>query len=420
MMESHVTIIEPSSNLSTSSADQPELLISLRPSSWSGPVLLAAFLGYVALCSLSRFWRINSMQSRYGFHDRTSLGRMTNQQAQEIVKSIAQLEFPLFYDLSIRLALFETYAVKNIAKLLVAASDLNIREKAPKRYADTEIVYCCFAAYSPTSTSLHKAVARMNYLHAPYIKSGKILQEDLLYVLYASMAEPVRFLAQYEWRKLTDMEVAALATMWKYVGDMMEIDYKTLLQKEEWVDGLEFFEDVSRWGENYEDENLRPLQEVRDLGQVLMDLLLQSHPKIASPLAHPAACVLMGPRLRRAFGFPEPGLGITVLTYSLLLVRKLAPDEQTGRITSSHYMKEPWYVPSTFWTRWGPEALVTRLAGNLLPGDGSVDMKPGGLLFEDLGPARFVGKGVEDTRKMEEAVREKASAGCPFNTSGQA
>ncbi|KAG7436085.1 hypothetical protein ACKRZS_014094 [Fusarium odoratissimum] len=359
---------------------------------------------------------------------------MTNQDAFQVVQNIARFEFPLFYDLAVRLALFETYAVQNVAHVLYGGSDLANRKKAPKRYADTEAVYVCFANFPPTSPVLHKAVARTNFLHAPYIKSGKIKQEDLLYVLYASFAEPVRFLNIYEYRKLTDMEVASLSTLWKYVADMMDIDYRTVLGKNEWTDGLEFFEDMTRFGGDYEDKYLRPTPEIQKLGHVLMEMLLDSYPKIASPLGYPAACVLMGPRLRRAFGFPEPGLAITVLTYSLLLVRKLIvrylclprlapsiylsdPDEQTGRIKSYHYMKEPFYVPPTFWQRWNPEAIITWLSGGLLPGDGGPSMKSEGFLFEDLGPDKVVGKGVEETKGFEAIVKTKAFAGCPYKSS---
>ncbi|KAF5022796.1 hypothetical protein F66182_5138 [Fusarium sp. NRRL 66182] len=430
-MEAHISFTDPSTNTSTSESTQSDSPILFAPTSYSGPILLGAFLGYVALCSLVRFSRLNSTRSRLGFSDRKSLGRMTNQDAFEIVNTIAQLEFPLFYDLAVRLALFQTYAVKNIASVLYGGSDLNSREKAPKRYADTEVVYVCFANFPPTSTELRKAVARTNFLHAPYIKSGKIQQEDLLYVLCRSMAEPIRFLSQYEYRELSDIEVAAFGTLWKYIGDMMEIDYKTVLQKDEWADGVEFAEDVTRFGDEYEDRNLRPHQKVYDLGHILMDLLLQSHPKIASPVAYPAVCVLMGPRLRRAFGFPEPGLAITALTYTLLLIRKFVvrhlclprvaraeyiskPDQQTGRINSYHYMKEPFYVPCTFWQRWNPIACITRLSGGLLPGDGGARMKSEGFLFEDLGPEKFVGKGIEETRAFEEVVKTRAFGGCPY------
>lgn len=142
----------------------------------------------------------------------------------------------------------------------------------------------------------------MNYLHAPFIKNGKISQEDLLYVLYASTAEPARIINIYEWRKLDDMEAAALGTVWKYVGDMMGIDYRSVLCKEEWTDAIEFLEDVSRWASEYEDKYMRPMKEVHALGQILMEMLLQSYPAFARPLGYPMACVVMGNRLRRAFG----------------------------------------------------------------------------------------------------------------------
>ncbi|KPM42641.1 hypothetical protein AK830_g3933 [Neonectria ditissima] len=356
---------------------------------------------------------------------------MTNQDAHEIAKNLIYLEFPLFYDLAVRLALFETYAVENIAKLLVAVSDLNKWDTLPKRYEDTEVVFSCFATFPPTSAQLHKAIARINYLHGPFIASGKIRQEDMLYVLYASMAEPVRFINLFEWRQLDDMEVASIATLWKYIGDMMDIDYKSLLQKEEWTDGIEFLEDVSNWASKYEDQYMRPMKEVHDLGEILMQLLLQSHAKFARPLAYLMALVVMGNRLRRAFGFPEPSLGITVLTYSLLLTRKLVlrflclprvvpveyvsqPDKITGRIKHYHYMKEPWFVPGTFWSRWNPESLLTWVSGGMIPGDGGAKMKPEGFIFADLGPKNTVGRGIEKTLELEERVRQKATTGCPF------
>ncbi|RBA09581.1 hypothetical protein FPRO05_06718 [Fusarium proliferatum] len=313
-----------------------------------------------------------------------------------------------------------TYAVQTVAHVLYGGSDLANRKKAPKRYADTEAVYVCFANFPPTSPVLHKAVARTNFLHAPYIKSGKIKQEDLLYVLYASFAEPVRFLNIYEYRKLTDMEVASLSTLWKYVADMMDIDYRTVLGKNEWADGLEFFEDMTRFGGDYEDKYLRPTPEIQKLGHVLMEMLLDSYPKIASPLGYPAACVLMGPRLRRAFGL----LLVRKLIVRYLCLPRLAPsiylsdpDEQTGRIKSYHYMKEPFYVPPTFWQRWNPEAIITWLSGGLLPGDGGPSMKSEGFLFEDLGPEKVVGKGIEETKSFEEVVKTKAFAGCPYKSS---
>lgn len=142
----------------------------------------------------------------------------------------------------------------------------------------------------------------MNYLHAPYVKSGKILNKDLLYVLYASMSEPVRFMRLFEWRALSDMEVAALGTVWKHVGDLMGIDYKEEVGRDQWGDGVEFMEDIARWAAKYEDVHLRPSEESKLLGRVMMDLLLTSYPGFMRPAGYQICLVLLGDRLRNAYG----------------------------------------------------------------------------------------------------------------------
>ncbi|KAG8428663.1 hypothetical protein J3459_002527 [Metarhizium acridum] len=106
---------------------------SFRALSW-GQISLIAFVSYVTLCSFLRFRRINKLRQRYPYPDRASLAHMTNEDAQIIVQNISSYEFPYFYDLSQRYALFRTYAVENIAKLLVSVSDLSKSDQAPKRH----------------------------------------------------------------------------------------------------------------------------------------------------------------------------------------------------------------------------------------------------------------------------------------------
>lgn len=141
----------------------------------------------------------------------------------------------------------------------------------------------------------------MNYLHAPYIKSGRILNKDLLYVLSTAMSEPERFMRLYEWRPLLEMEVAAVASVWRYVGDLMEIDYEAELGKNQWGDAIEFLDDVSQWASKYEEQYMRPMDEVAQLGSVLMDLLLSAYPRALRPLGYQIVMVLMGARMRYAF-----------------------------------------------------------------------------------------------------------------------
>ena len=82
------------------------------PQGWVSYSVLAVagLLVYTATCSLVRFRRIANTRAKYGFHDRASLRRMTNEEAHQIVKQLASLEAPTFYDLALRMALFRVHS----------------------------------------------------------------------------------------------------------------------------------------------------------------------------------------------------------------------------------------------------------------------------------------------------------------------
>lgn len=84
------------------------------------------------------------------------------------------------------------------------------------------------------------------------------------------------------------------------------------------------------------------------------------------------------------------------------------------------YLKEPWYNPVTLWTRWNPVAIITRLSGVQIPGDGGSEMKPDGLLFEDIGPKYKMGRGNEEVERLEGLARSRVSGSCPFATTTSA
>lgn len=90
-------------------------------------------------------------------------------------------------------------------------------------------------------------------------------------------------------------------------------------------------------------------------------------------------------------------------------------DPQTGRINQYDFLKDPWYTPVTAWSRWGPQALLRQAFGLSNPGDGGSQFKPEGFLFEDWGPQRQVGKGVEETARLAGVANSKVSEMlCPF------
>ncbi|KAF4121135.1 hypothetical protein GMORB2_2097 [Geosmithia morbida] len=430
--------------------------ISLLTSTWLYAVL--GLVGYASLVgSALRFCRVNRLQARYRYTDRESLSSMTVEDASVITNHMIRYEHTLFYDLSLRLALLRTYTVKNVAKVLMSVSDLADRGQATKRsvlpavsppvavgltdsrrrYADTSILYTCWAQFKPQDPLFLQSIERTNFLHAPYRKAGKILNEDLLYVLWASMAGPVRGIAMFDWRPLSDMERAAMGTLWKHIGDLMSIDYKAELGRDDWADGIDFMDDLTCWAAGYEEKYMRPYPEVRRLGEVLMELFCDSYPKFAGPAVSSMSMVVMGERMRHAFGYPEPGLGITALTYTLLYVRKLVvrhlippplfaapmlsmPDPKTGRMHGSAYMEHPWYVRPGFLSRWGPTAWATWLWGGVLPGDEGDRFMPEGFLFGDLGPKRTMGRGTDNDAELKRLAAVRAPTESPFKPKSKA
>ncbi|KAL7921236.1 hypothetical protein ACQKWADRAFT_327748 [Trichoderma austrokoningii] len=400
---------------------------------------VASLAFYPTICSSLRFQRLKSMRRRFNYLDRDSLSRMTNEDAQKIVHAVSVYEFPLLYDLALKYAIFKSYTIDQIGNLLYRVSDLSRPTEASKRYDDTSVLLTSLhrwrlqlCHFCPGSDTLALSIARTNFMHNPYLQSGKIKNEDMLYVLFDSMYEPVRFMKLYEWRELSDMEVAAFATVWRYLGDMMEIDFKAELGKDEWKDGIKFFDDMVIWAKDFQMKHLEPSPSIIKLGETLRDLLLSTYPKFMQGPMKKILMVLVGERLRHVFGFDEPGMLETSVTYIFLLVRQFVlryltlprifpeqyisqPDDVTGRIQHYKWLKDPWYTPATFWSRWGPEAWFRRAFDLKIAGDGGEVMRPGGFLFEDIGPRNKIGKGMEETVQLARIAHTRVAAGgCPF------
>lgn len=397
----------------------------------SWPSLVTIFVLYVALCRSLRFRHEKAMLRRFKYTDRASLANMSNDDASEILKSIIVYEFPKLYHSSLQFAIFKTYGFETMSRLMVATKSFADPGTAPKRYEDTTILFGQFQLNPPTSDLCLKSVARMNTLHDKYKKAGKISNADFLYTLSVCVTEPIKFINTYEWRKLNDMEVNATGCFWKSLGDAMDIEYKGYLSKESWKDGIEFVEDITAWAKSYEVEAMKPAESNVPLAQALMDMLLFYVPSVARPFVEEAVTVLMGDRVRDAFYYPEPSLLAAWTAYTALFARRLVlrylwlprltnkklftdPDPKSGRIQHLDYLVQPYYNGATFWNRWGPEGLLTRILGGKVPGSGGEKLKPQGFLFEDIGPAHAMGKNKAEMAEWEQRLRKERPSGCPF------
>ncbi|PHH91389.1 hypothetical protein CDD83_644 [Cordyceps sp. RAO-2017] len=149
---------------------------------------------------------------------------------------------------------------------------------------------------------MHRLVGRLNYIHRPYLKVDQDINTKFVASLCEFMVTPIHLISLLEWRPLTDMETAAIGTVWKYIADMMGIDYRAVLRRDRWKDGIDFVEDLIRWGRRYEDEHVRHTETVAKLGNALQSLHMSAYPKFARPFLRKVEGIVVGERYRRAFG----------------------------------------------------------------------------------------------------------------------
>ena len=183
----------------------------------------------------------------------------------------------------------------------MATGQLKNLETASKRAADTGVLLLEFGLNKPTSERAIEAIARMNFLHSRYQKSGKISNDDLLYTLSIFALEPSRWIDQYEWRTMNDLEMCACGTFWKNMGNAMEISYAKLDSSAKgWQDGLHWLEEVKDWSDKYEEAHMVRADTNRQLADSQLHTLLPRWPAKLHDVCKKSVIVLLGDRLRRS------------------------------------------------------------------------------------------------------------------------
>lgn len=270
---------------------------------WSNYYLLPLLL-YPIITALLRYQRLRQTLKTFNYTTRRSFSSMTDADAVQIQLTLCEFEFPFTFEKALQFALFRTYGIPSISKLLVATTELSNMNSAPKRYSDTVILIQEFMYHAPTSQRTLEAISRMNYIHHGYRDSGKILDDDMLYTLSLFAGEPVRWINRFEWRQLEDFEKCAIGTFWKSIGDAMGIGYEKLPSGKNgsagWTDGLHWLEEMMEWAEGYEKEYMKPHINNHTTAQQTTALLLWNIPAALKPLGEKVVTTLMDDRLRIA------------------------------------------------------------------------------------------------------------------------
>lgn len=267
---------------------------------WSNYYLLI-LLFYPLLATLLRHQRLRSTLKTFPYTTRKSFARMTDEDAYKIQLGTSQLEFPFTFQKALQFALFRTYGIPSISKLLVATSQLSDVTTASKRYADTAVLIREFMSHRPSDPRTLEAIARMNYIHSMYQKSGAIRDDDMLFTLSLFALEPIRWVQRYEWREFEEFEKCALGTFWKSIGDAMGISYQKLNSANEgWPDGLQWLEDMADWSERYEEEHMVPHIDNKTTADQTVAILLWGTPEVLGPFGERLVSAVMDDRLRTA------------------------------------------------------------------------------------------------------------------------
>ena len=154
--------------------------------------------------------------------------------------------------------------------------------------------------HQPLSAPLRPSPA-MNYLHSIYMSKGLIKNDDLLFTLSVFMTEPIRFMQLYEWRSMNEMEVCALGSFWKSIGDAMGIDYSEMERHGKWKDGIDFYEDIYKWSKERAIREMVPARSNNALAEATIPILLWYVPGFLMTAAREVLYTLMGDRMRDAF-----------------------------------------------------------------------------------------------------------------------
>ena len=120
---------------------------------------------YLTLVVFLRKRRLRSIFAKYPHITPTSFASMTSEDAYLIQQQLGEMEFPFTFEKALQFALFRTYGIPTISKLLVHTGEFSEVQTAAKRYADTTVLVAEFIGYHPTNARSIEAIGRMNYIH---------------------------------------------------------------------------------------------------------------------------------------------------------------------------------------------------------------------------------------------------------------
>lgn len=252
------------------------------------------------------------MFGRYAIRDRI-LQLDPQRDHQEIVYLISSYEGPWLGKRALEFALFRTYAVPSISKLLDQTGEF--RGRGQRRYDDTALIIGEIIEHGYDSQRGRAAIRRMNRLHGRF----DISNDDYLYVLSTFIYEPMRWYERFGWRKPTEVEKDAAYYFWAEVGRRMNIK-----------DIPGNYAAFEAFNIAYERQHFHYAESNQRVGAATVDIFCNWYPALIRPLVRRGIYAMLDEPLRRAFGFPKQARWLTAfltagLKFRAILLRYLFP-----------------------------------------------------------------------------------------------
>ncbi|HSI27493.1 MAG TPA: oxygenase MpaB family protein [Aeromicrobium sp.] len=227
--------------------------------------------------------------------------------AHEIALNVGSREFPWDTVTSLSFALFRTFAVPSVGRLLHSTGEFT--ERTQRRYDDTSLLIEHALRFGLGSREGRAAVRRINRVHSPH----DISNDDLRYVLSTFIVVPARWIERFGYRPLTDVERDAGTQYYIALGHLMGIkDIPTS------------FAEFAQLMDSYESENFAFDPGSRAVADATLDLVATFRPYCFAPrwVVRRFAYVLMDQPLRDAFRYPKPTLPERLACLGLLELRR--------------------------------------------------------------------------------------------------
>lgn len=207
----------------------------------------------------------------------------------EIVQNLSLYEFTWDTMQSLGFALFRTYAVPSVGRLLHETGAFT--EATQRRYDDTGLLLEAPFVHGFDSDDGKAALRRINQMHHAY----DISNDDMRYVLSTFVVIPKRWLDDFGWRPLSDTELRATVNYYRVLGRHLGIK-----------DIPETYDAFMHLMDDYERAHFAFDHGGRQVADATLHLMTAFYPRPLRKAVETFSKALMDRPLLDAFGYVEP------------------------------------------------------------------------------------------------------------------